>query len=143
MIKAFSIYLIIPCILLLGGYGQVPAHAGKGSTPSHSIPNVDQLAKLQQIEHQVPNFSIQTAKSGAERGKRKRTVSVFERAEELDERVSFKRHSNRNFNSITVYNTQEPSFIFHPIEKRSPSYGYTHFISPTYQSHLLLQVFRI
>lgn len=144
MIKAFAQYLIIPCILLLGGYGQLLAHTDKESATSYSFLHIDELAKFQptSVQH-LPDFSIHAAKSGSERGERRQTISVFECAEELDARVSFKRHSNRNFNSITLYNGQELCFNFHPNEKHSHAHGYNHLISPTYQSHLLFQVFRI
>jgi hypothetical protein len=139
MIKALPKYLILICVVLLSGYGQLSAHQSRGALYS--------LKNLKGTEHTCPVITRDEdafffkSSFNTENQKYRLGVPFFENEEEEDdEPISLKKHFS-NGNYLAFISFAQNSGQFTSSKRVLPFNGF--FSNTSSSRYILFQVFRI
>lgn len=141
MIKALIKYLLSLCILLLGGYSQLSAHANEEGDFYSPIKN---LKGSEQISigpgQDGPTFILKPASSGTE--KASFTMDAAEIIEEKEEWSSFIKYLADSYYFTVIYYALTFGYLCYFIKKYLPLSKQS-FDFSSYRWYLIFQVFRI
>jgi len=142
MIKALAKYLLLLCVILLSGYGQLSARTSKESA-IHAQTKYDKESENVTSDNvQKDNACIITSSTRSDTKKERQEICVAKNEVEEDEVDSSKKHVERNYVSLSnFYALSQECFLLYIKNSLTFCKRFSYFTS--YMRYIIFQVIRI